>query len=256
MPRASAKSSQTSAEQRYPDQTHHCVVSTKLSQVVSTLFMDRPLYTRSVYKVGHRSLASVLPAVFPDGPDKHWGLKVFSYPHPPDRADWEQQLWRASHLEMSLLFAQARWQLFLPGVVARGKRCFFSSKSVLLYWLRHFNFSLVFLRNASLMEALILVSTLPGEMLTIIDLNRPSPHNPVGRWERRFYRLSRLWFSARRAALSKSRTRWLKERKQGRGSSRGPNLRWASDQRENRGGNRLLHYFLLMPFLCHKANTP
>lgn len=36
MPRASAKSSQTSAEQRYPDQTHHCVVSTKLSQVVST----------------------------------------------------------------------------------------------------------------------------------------------------------------------------------------------------------------------------
>ena len=35
-PHASAKSSQTSAEQRYPDQTHHCVISTKLSQVVST----------------------------------------------------------------------------------------------------------------------------------------------------------------------------------------------------------------------------
>lgn len=36
MPRASAKSSQTFAEQRYPDQIPHCVVSTKLSQVVST----------------------------------------------------------------------------------------------------------------------------------------------------------------------------------------------------------------------------
>lgn len=136
-----------------------------------------------------------------------------------------------------------------PGVVARGKRCFFSSKSVLLYWLRHFNFSLVFLRNASLMEALILVSTLPGEVLTIIDLNRPSPPQPSGkvRTEDGFYRLSHLWFSARCAALSKSRTRWLKERKQGRGSSRGPNLRWASDQRENRGE---IGFFIISSW-CH-----
>lgn len=67
------------------------------------------------------------------------------------------------------------------------------------------------------MEALILVSTLPGEALTIIDLNRPSPPQPSGkvRTEDGFYGLSRLWFSARCATLSKEQNPVTKGKKAG-----------------------------------------
>lgn len=139
-------------------------------------------------------------------------------------------------------------------VVARCKRCLFSSWSVLLYWFWHFNFSPFFLRNTSLMEALILVSTLPGEVLTIIDLNRPSPPQPSGkvRTEDGFYWLSRLWFSTQVCSPFKKQNPVTKGKKAVAGV-------WIWEEpvtKEKTGKNRLLHYFLLVPLLCHKANTP
>lgn len=244
--------------------THPCLVSTRLNQAVSTAevsWNSRSTLAPSAMEgigLGFHALSNLSRWICQALNEVQKCFHIFIHPTNLKSTEWTE----SSSKGVPIIW---KWTFYLHRAghscySLKNQRCTEAAQSSSLkaipacfpsvYWFWHLNFSLDFLRNTFPIEALISVSALPGEVLTIIYLNRPSP--PATQWEceneGRVLLIIPLMALSTACSPFKGQNPVLKKRKQGHDSSRGS--KFEISQWSKRKWGKKTGFFIISSW-CH-----